>query len=198
MASLQFFQAFTQDLVPFLLEVILESVEKGSLSPSLTQGLISLIPKPKKDSLLIDIWRPITLLNTDYNIFASIIAKRLNVLYPIIVEVQSRFMRKRHNSNNIRLVIDIIDYSFLCPDDSFFFLLDFYKAFDTVEHNFIFQTIEKFGFGKKKIWPALPLSTYSFFLHNFFPSANFYQNNIITFHKFWTLLVSEELRTFFP
>ena len=147
MASLQFFQAFTQDLAPFLLEVILESVEKGSLSPSLTQGLISLIPKPKKDSLLIDIWRPITLLNTDYNIFASIIAKQLNVLYPIIVEVQSRFMRKRHNSNNIRLVIDIIDYSFLCPDDSFFFLLDFYKAFDTVEHNFIFQTIEKFGFG---------------------------------------------------
>ncbi len=56
-------------------------------------------------------------------------------------------MRKRHISNNIRLVLDIIDYSFLCPDDSFILFLDFYKAFDTVEHNFIFQTIEKFGFG---------------------------------------------------
>ena len=43
--SAEFFQAFTQDLAPFLLEVILESVEKGSLPPSLTQGLIMLNPK---------------------------------------------------------------------------------------------------------------------------------------------------------
>lgn len=146
--SAEFYQAFTHDLAPFLLEVIIESVGNGSLPPSLTQGLITLIPKPKKDPLFIDNWRPISLLNTDYKIFASIIAKRLkNVLDPIIDEVQSGFMRKRHISNNIRLVLDIIDYSFLCPDDSFIFFLDFYKAFDTVEHNFIFQTFEKFGFG---------------------------------------------------
>ena len=57
------------------------------------------------------------------------------------------FVRKIHVSNNIWLVLDVIDLSLLCPDDSFIFFLDFYKAFDTVEHNFIFQTIEKFGFG---------------------------------------------------
>ena len=120
----------------------------GSLPPLLTQGLIPLIPKPNKDPLFIDNWRPISLLNIDYKIFASIIAKRLkNVLDPIIDEVQSGFMRKRYISNNIQLVLDIIDYSFLCPDDSFIFFLDFHKAFDTVEHNFIFQNIEKFGFG---------------------------------------------------
>ena len=56
-------------------------------------------------------------------------------------------MRKIHISNNIWLVSVIIDYSFVCPDDSFIFSLDYYKAFDTVEHNFIFQTIEKFCFG---------------------------------------------------
>jgi hypothetical protein len=128
--------------------------------------------------------------------FASIENRLKNVF--LLMKSNQGFVRKIHVSNNIWLVLDIIDLSFLCPDDSFIFFLDFYKAFDTVEHNFIFQTIEKFGFGKKKIWPALPLSTYSFFLHDFFPSANFYQNNIITFHKFWTPLVSEEVRTFFP
>ena len=76
----------------------------GSLPPLLTQGLIPLIPKPNKDPLFIDNWRPISLLNIDYKIFASIIAKRLkNVLDPIIDEVQSGFMRNRHISNNIRL-----------------------------------------------------------------------------------------------
>ncbi len=34
-----------------------------SLPPTLTQSLITLIPKPKKDLLLIDNWRPISLLN---------------------------------------------------------------------------------------------------------------------------------------
>ena len=59
-------------------------------------------------------------------------------------------MRGRHISNNIRLVLDLIDYSSLCSDDSLIFFLDLYKAFNTVEHNFIFQTIEHFGFGEKK------------------------------------------------
>ena len=146
--SAEFYQTFVEDLAPFLLKLFLESVEQGALPPTLTQGLITLIPKPKKDHLLIDNWRPISLLNTDYKVFASVLAKRLkNVLDPIIDETQSGFMRKRHISNNIRLVLDLIDYSFLCPDDSFIFFLDFYKAFDTVEHNFIFQTINLFGFG---------------------------------------------------
>lgn len=102
-----------------------------------------------KDPLLIDNWRLISLLNTDYKIFVSIFAKRLkNVLDPNIDDTKSGFMRKRHISNNIRLVSDLIDYAVLCPDDSLILFLDFYKAFDTVEHNFIFQTIERFGFSE--------------------------------------------------
>lgn len=37
-------------------------------------------------------------------------------------------------SNNIRLILDILDYSDLILSDSFIFLLDYYKAFDTLEH----------------------------------------------------------------
>ncbi len=37
----------------------------------------------------------------------------------------------------------------MISDDSFLLFLDFYKAFDTLEHNFIYQCLEKFGFGKK-------------------------------------------------
>lgn len=56
-------------------------------------------------------------------------------------------MPKRHISNNIRLVLDLIDYSYLISDDSFIFFLDFFKAFDTVEHNFLYLSLKKFGFG---------------------------------------------------
>lgn len=95
-----------EDFVPFLFKVCLESVEQGALPPTLIQGLTSLIPKPKKDHLFIDNWRPISLLNTDYKVFASVRAKRLKIfLDPVVDETQSGFMRKRHISSNIRLVL---------------------------------------------------------------------------------------------
>lgn len=144
----EFYKSFSKELAPFLLQVFCESIAKGALPPTLTQGLITLIPKPKKDILLIDNWRPISLLNNDYKVLAIIFAKRLkNVLDDIIDETQSGFMRNRHISNNIRLVLDILDYPELINNESFILFLDFYKAFDSVEHKFIFKALDKFGFG---------------------------------------------------
>lgn len=144
----EFYQLFSDILSPFLLEVFIESIKNHKLPPSMTQGVISLIPKQNKDLLFIDNWRPISLLNNDYKILAHILSKRIKyVLDSIIDEAQSGFISNRHISNNIWLVLDILDYSCLVADDSFVLLLDFYKAFDTLEHSFIFQCLEKLGFG---------------------------------------------------
>uniref|UniRef100_A0A8K9UN26 Reverse transcriptase domain-containing protein n=1 Tax=Oncorhynchus mykiss TaxID=8022 RepID=A0A8K9UN26_ONCMY len=56
-------------------------------------------------------------------------------------------MRNRHISNNVRLVLDVLDYSDLITEDSFILFFDFYKAFDTVEHQFLFYSLERLGFG---------------------------------------------------
>ncbi len=146
--SSEFYKLFSQQLAPFLLQVFNESLLSSTLPASMTQGLINLIPKPQKDPLYIDNWRPICLLNNDYKILALILAKRIKkVLDTLIDETQSGFMPYRHITNNIRLVLDIIDYSHLISDNSFILFLDFFKAFDTVEHNFLFHTLDKFGFG---------------------------------------------------
>jgi len=144
----EFYKSFSDLLAPFMLKVFVESIERSTLPSSLTQGLITLIPKPNKDPLFIDNWRPICLLNNDYKIMALVLAKRIkDVLDGIIDETQSGFMKNRHISNNLRLVFDILDYSDLIQDDSFMLLLDFYKAFDSIEHEFIFLSLKKFGFG---------------------------------------------------
>uniref|UniRef100_A0A669DIK2 Reverse transcriptase domain-containing protein n=1 Tax=Oreochromis niloticus TaxID=8128 RepID=A0A669DIK2_ORENI len=144
----EFYITFADQLAPFLLNVYIESLINQSLPPTLSQGLLTLIPKPKKDPTYIDNWRPICLLNNDYKILAQIFAKRLKaVLNDITDETQSGFMANRHISNNIRLVFDLIDYADLCRDDSFILFVDFCKAFDTIEHGFIFQALDKFGFG---------------------------------------------------
>ncbi len=85
----------------------------------MTQGVINLIPKPQKDHSQLENWRPISLLNNDYKILAMIFAKKIKcVLNDIIDECQSGFMTDRLISNNIRLILDILDYSDLIPDDS--------------------------------------------------------------------------------
>lgn len=41
----------------------------------------------------------------------------------------------------------MIDYNHFIDYDSFILFIDFYKAFDTVNHNFIFKVIKMLGFG---------------------------------------------------
>lgn len=50
----EFYKLFSKKITPFLLEVFRESIEKTFLPPTLCQGIITLIPKPNKDPLLID------------------------------------------------------------------------------------------------------------------------------------------------
>lgn len=57
------------------------------------------------------------------------------VLDSIIEETKWEFMSGRHIMNNIRLVLNIILF------------LDFYKAYDMVEHLFLLQLLKKFVFG---------------------------------------------------
>lgn len=77
--------------------------------------------------------------------WVQIFAKRLKAtLAHIIDEIQTGFMTQRHISNNIRLVLDLIDYADLCKDNSLILFIDFYKAFDSTEHVFIFQALEEF------------------------------------------------------
>ncbi len=47
------------------------------------------------------------------------------------------FFKNRNISNNIRLVLDLLDYSELLRDNSYILFLDFYKAFDSIEQLYI-------------------------------------------------------------
>jgi hypothetical protein len=87
--------------------------------------VIVLIPKPKKGSLYLDNWRPITLLATDNKLLAHVYAnRRKQGLDDIISETQSAFIKGRSIHNCILLVLDIFDYSELMEDDGFMLFLD--------------------------------------------------------------------------
>lgn len=67
----------------------------------------------------------------------------------VISETQSGFIKGRLIHNNIKLVLDLIDYRDLIKNDEFVLFLDFYKAFDIVEHKIILHALYFYSFGHK-------------------------------------------------
>ncbi len=48
---------------------------------------------------------------------------------------------REYISNNIRLILDLIDYKEFITDNSCILFVDFFKAFDTIDHNFMLETL---------------------------------------------------------
>lgn len=85
-----------------------ECISQREMSTAMKQGIISMIPKANKNILFIDNCRLITLFTVDYKILTLAYANRLKSgLDHIVAETQSAFIKGRHISNNIRLVLDL-------------------------------------------------------------------------------------------
>lgn len=74
---IEFYKKFWHLLEDWFLDSLNFAFVKGSFSSEQYRGVITLIPKKDKDRRFIRNWRPITLLNLDYKIFAKCIASRL-------------------------------------------------------------------------------------------------------------------------
>ena len=125
-----FYRHFWEDIKKLLHQVFLEIFETCIL-PTMRYGLIISIPKPGKDPRFIENRRPITLRNSDYKLLTYIFSTCLKTgISKLIAETQSGFLKGRSIHNNIRLVMDIIEYRNQIEDDGFLFFLDSYTAFD--------------------------------------------------------------------
>jgi len=113
------------------------------------QGIISLIPKPGKNLESLSNWRPISLLNNDYKIATKSMSNRIKKILPsIISRSQSGFSKGRYIGENVRLIQECINY-FNQPNNSgLIFFADFEKAFDSLDHSFMFSCLENMNFGE--------------------------------------------------
>lgn len=70
-----------------------------------------------------------------------------NVLHTIIHKDQSYCIKNRSIQDNLHLVRDIFDFASYSNTNIGFLSLDQEKAFDRVNHLFLFDTLKAFGFG---------------------------------------------------
>jgi hypothetical protein len=144
----EFYKFFWPDIRNLLIESYLYSFRNGKLSIDQRRGILSIIPKKDQDLRLLKNWRPLCLLNTDYKILTKVLVNRLqNVLNDIVHTDQNGFIKGRFIGENIRLITDIIEYSKRTKIKGLITLLDFEKAFDTVNWHFLQNTLKAFNFG---------------------------------------------------
>ena len=124
--------------------------EVGELSISQRRGVITLII-PKDESDLVDLqnWRPITLLNNDYKIASKALARRIETILPKLIHPdQTGFIKGRYIGENLRLISDAMEYTKMEELTGVLVSLDFKKAFDTLEWQFIKSVLNLFNFGE--------------------------------------------------
>ncbi|KAL9982663.1 hypothetical protein ACROYT_G004734 [Oculina patagonica] len=125
-----------------------ECFEKGELSCSQKQAVITLIEKKGKDRSLLENWRPISLVNVDTKIMSKVIASRIkNVLPEIIHHNQTGYVKDRFIGETIRSIYDVMDYTVEENIPGLMIFIDFKKAFDSVEWDFLLKCLEAFNFG---------------------------------------------------
>ena len=143
----EFYQTFWHIIGPLVVDSFNESFENEQLSWSQRKSVLSLIYK-KGDKELISNYRPISLTNVDYRLLAFTLTGRLqNVIDSIVSTDQSAYIKKRFMGTNIRLVADIIEYFDNMSYNGVLMTVDFQKAFDSVDWNFLFKTLQYFNFG---------------------------------------------------
>ena len=143
---IEFYKIFWNDIKLHFYNAIIYSIKTGMLPLTARQGIISLLPKKEKNTLLLKNWRPLTLLNTDYKILTKSLANRIKpILCRIINNDQTGFLKHRYIGENIRLILDLINN----PDktDGLIISVDFEKAFDSISWKFLYKTLKDFNFG---------------------------------------------------
>ena len=125
-----------------------ECFEKGEMSSSQKQAVITLIEKKGKDRSFLENWRPISLVNVDAKIMSKVLAARIkNVLPDIIHHNQSGFVKDRYIGETVRSIFDLMDFTPKENIPGLMIFIDFHKVFDSVEWNYLVTCLEAFCFG---------------------------------------------------
>ena len=122
---IDFYKEFLETIILDLLKTFNETLFTNKKTPKTwNQAIIMLIPK-KGNIKLLKYWRLISLLCVDYKIFTKILANGLRHILPqIILDEQNCSIPNNH---------------------LYLLQIDQEKAFDKVDRNFLYKTLEKIG-----------------------------------------------------
>ena len=146
----EFYQAFWPLLGPSLLAVFTEAFDSaaGSLTPTQLLGTIVLLYKgtgPRSDPAS---YLPITLLNADAKLLGKALADRWGKpLSSVVDTTQTASLPDRWIGDNILAHLEEVDYLESAQEPGCLVFLDFSKAYDRLNRNWVDRCMAALGFG---------------------------------------------------
>ena len=127
-----------------------EDFHQGNLPIfSLNFGIIFLLPK-LKEATMIQQYRPICMLNVSFKNFTKVLANRLNLMINNIIKpTQRAFMSGRYILEGVVILHETIHELKRRKHDGIILKLNFEKAYDKVNWNFLQQALRMKGFSQK-------------------------------------------------
>uniref|UniRef100_A0A670JQD5 Reverse transcriptase domain-containing protein n=1 Tax=Podarcis muralis TaxID=64176 RepID=A0A670JQD5_PODMU len=146
----KYYKTLKDYLTQPLMEVCNQIMEGKRAPETWKEAFITLIPKLESEKTQLKNYRPISLLNVDYKIFADILASRFEkVLNEVIHKDQAGFLPGRHMCDNTRNVIDILELLQIKRNTrAVLIFIDAEKAFDNISWMFMKKNLEGMGVGR--------------------------------------------------
>ena len=144
----EFYKFFWIDFKNRLTSSINYSFHIESLPKSQKIGILTLIPKGKKDKVYLKNWRPLTMLCTYYKIVSGCITERIKPNLDIIISNnQKAYLPSRYIGEITRTTFDLFQAAKVNNLPGILLLIDFEKCFDSVSHRYIQKCLDFFNFG---------------------------------------------------
>ena len=143
----EFYLVFWTKISSLLLETYKECILAEEMSTSQKQSVIRLIPKKDRDKLLLKNWRPLNLINSDTKFYTKWAAnKLLPSLADIIHPNQVAYVKGRFIGEGIKTIEGVLEFIHAHKLDGYILAIDFEKAFDSIEWDYLWTSLETFGF----------------------------------------------------
>ena len=148
----EFYEHFWDDWKFYFINSLKQSKIDSNLPISQREAIIKLIAQEDRDKRFVKKWPLISLLNIDTKILSYSLAEKLrNVLPGLISSNQTVYVKNRRISESGRLISDVIEMCDILDISGYLITIDIKKAFDSLDHDFLFSAFKNIGFGENFI-----------------------------------------------
>ncbi|XP_078527931.1 uncharacterized protein LOC144802337 [Lissotriton helveticus] len=145
---IEFYSKYLDVLAPRLLTVYKEAKATGRLPQSMREALVVPLLKPGREGNDPASYRPLSMLTADYKILSSILAARLLPhMTGLVHDDQNGFIPKRNTTVNIRRLVRLMNGLDGGAGTELVLSVDIEKAFDSLEWDYLYVVMERFGLG---------------------------------------------------